>query len=197
MSAFGEIPPMLRETEIDFRAFYYEHDERLFVVGGKEISVGDERLQHELRFPDGEPVPKEQINSHPVLLGLWAEPLATPKFYTWLDSQSDDSSFVETTHIMKEVFEEVSGEPLQGRHHNKMHPFGFSAGLLRKGHLNLSVIGNCACLGSNPDGHTVDWEDWDSGFVEMTLHNIDTRPQHVSIMAGLGHLALRCSDDTF
>lgn len=197
MSVFGELPPVLREIEESyFRTLYYEHDIRTFVIGNREIQATDDSVVQEFRFPKGEPVPKELISSHPALLGLWGDTLATPKFYTWLNDQPKDV-FTETSRVMKQVFEDVLGDALDGGHHDKMHPFGFSASLLRKGHLNLSVLGNCACLGSNPNGHTVDSDEWDTGYVEMTTHNIDTKPQYVSIMAGLGHLALRCGDDTF
>lgn len=197
MSEFGELPPVLRETEETyFRAFYYEHGIRTFVIGNQEVQATDEAVVNEFRFPKGEPVSKEQIACNPVLLGLWGDTLATPKFYTWLNDQPK-ATFTETSHVMKQVFEDVSGDVLEADHHDTMHPFGFSAGLLRKGHINLSVLGNCACLGSNPQGHTVDSDEWYTGYVEMTIHNVDSRPQYVSIMAGLGHLALRCSDDTF
>lgn len=197
MPVFGELPSFLRETEENYlRAFYYEHDIRTFVIGSREAQVTDDTVVHEFSFPKSEPVPKEQIASYPVLLGLWGGTLATPKFYSWLNEQPKDV-FTETSLVMKQVFEDVLGDVLDGDHHDTMHPFGFSAGLLRKGHLTLSVLGNCACLGSNPNGHIVDSDEWDTGYVEMTTHNIDTKPQHVSIMAGLGYLALRCGDDTF
>lgn len=122
-------------------------------------------------------------------------PLTTPKLYRWLQTAENDD-FIRTAHVMKDVFEEVSGEKLKGKHHDEMHPFGFSVGLQREGHLNLSVLGSCACLGTNPDGHIVDWNEWDSGFTELAFHNIDSKTQFISIMAGLGHVALRCTEDS-
>lgn len=198
MNKFGELTPTLQEVDVKLRSLYYEHDERLFVVGGIECEVADEDLETQFQFGEGEPVQKENINNHPVLLGVWGNPITTPKFYEWLkNNDALMTDFQQTAQVMKEVFEDVSQEKLSGKHQDRMHPLGFSAGLQREGHVNLSVLGNCACLGTNPDGHLVDWHEWDSGYTELSLHNIDTKPQYVSIMAGLGHLALRCGEDSF
>lgn len=175
--------------------FYYEHANKSFVVGGNELPLDDPELMRELRYSDGESIGREDIMKHPVLLGVWGNPLTTPKLYRWLQV-AEPEEFTQTAHVMKEVFEEVSGEKLKGKHHNEMHPLGFSAGLIREGHINLSVIGSCACLGTNPDGHIVDWNEWDSGFTELAFHNIDSKTQFISIMAGLGHVALRCTEDS-
>ena len=197
MSTYGEVPEMLRLTDVEVRSFFYEHEDKVFVVGGKEISISDSSAARELIFPKGEPIDKDQISNFPVLLAPLGGPIATPKLYTWLQKPDTAREFGGTSTVMKEVFEEVHGEKLSGRHHDTMHPMGFSAGLMREGHINLSVLGSCACLGTNPDGHLVDWHEWDSGYVELSTHNIDTDTQLISIMAGLGHLALRCGEDEF
>lgn len=197
MNKFGELTTTLEQVDVQLRTLYYEHEERLFVVGGRECNVSDEDVDKELKFANGEPVTKEQINTHPVLLGTWGNPITTPKFYSWLRAGDKSANFQQTARVMKEVFEDVSQEKLDGKRHDEMHPLGFSASLQREGHINLSVLGNCACLGTDPDGHLVDWNEWDSGYTELALHNIDTKPQYVSIMAGLGHLALRCGEETF
>lgn len=196
MNEFGGLTPTLEQVDMELHPLFYEHGSRLFVVGGQELALDDPDLERQLHFTEGGGVDKREITKYPVLLGVWGNPLTTPKFYTWLAESGRAADFTGTSKVMKEVFEEVHGQELKGRHHDEMHPLGFSAGLLREGHINLTVLGSCACLGTNPDGHIVDWNEWDSGFTELAFHNIDSKPQMVSIMAGLGHLALRCAEDT-
>lgn len=195
MAEFGQLTDTLKEVDLNLQPFYYEHEKQTFVIGGNELALDDSDLLGELRYSDGLAVDRDEITKHPVLLGVWGNPLTTPKLYRWLQAV-EQQDFIRTANVMKEVFEEVGGEKLKGKHHDEMHPFGFSAGLQREGHINLTVLGSCACLGTNPDGHIVDWQEWDSGFTELALHNIDSKTQLVSIMAGLGHIALRCSEST-
>lgn len=195
MAAFGELTQTFEEVDMELYPFFYEHENRLFMVGGHELALDHPDLERELRFVDGEGIEKDAITKYPVLIGIWGNPLTTPKLYRWLRDDVTEKDFVQTSQVMKQVFEEVGGQKLEGKHHNEMHPFGFSAGLLREGHINLSVLGSCACLGTNPDGHMVDWQEWDSGFSELEFHNIDSKTQFVSILAGLGHIALKCMED--
>lgn len=197
MTRFGELPEMLKpEYEVSLYEFQYFHEDRAFVIGNKSCGISESEVQNELNFPSGEPVKQESIATTPVGLDGWGHPVTSPRFYTWLMNVDRPSMFQETSDVMRKAYEELGNISLQKKHNKEMHPMGFSAGLLREGHINLSVLGNCACLGTNPDGHIVDYDEWDTGFAEMTLHNIDTSVQHISIMAGLGHMAVRCVQET-
>ena len=50
--------------------------------------------------------------------------------------------------------------------------------------------GNCACLGVDLHG-IIGERYWDDKIAEFTFHNTDTKPQQISLLAGLGHIAHR------
>lgn len=193
MHTFGDTPEMLKQPNWDLYPLFYDHETRLFVVGGEELPLDTPALHHRLLFPEGAELDEIAIERYPVLLSQLGRPLTTPRMFTWLKESGEGEVFQRTSDVMREAYSEVESIELTGGHHKKMSPFGFSVELIRTGHATLSVLGNCACLGTDPDGHLVDWHEWETGYAELTFHNIDTPAQFVGLFAGLGHLALECA----
>jgi hypothetical protein len=196
MPKFGELPYAIQHSEPELVQLTYDHEQEAFFTGSIEHALDSSELLDALLWPSGSVVPTENIADLPVLLDVFAHPITTPKLFTWLKEKGGPKLFQETSDVMRDVFSKLQDIQLEKRHHKKMSPFGFSCEFIREGHVTLSVLGNCACLGTNPDGHTIDWYDWESGFAELEFHNIDMPEQRISLLAGLGHLATRCLVDS-
>lgn len=170
---------------------HYERDDRAFSIGGVAVPLSSVNLVRESYAPSGASAPYDQIPKFPLHLDLFGNPFATPKFYNWLQRSCGKSEFKGAREVMLDVFERLIGDEivpaLDLDKDDRL--FSFSAGFLRPGHLNLSTIGNCACLGVKVDGHIIDYEEWDTGFAEYEFHNIDFEEQRISLLAGIGHLA--------
>lgn len=181
---------MLEEPGLELYPLYYHREDKSFSIADREIPVSSESYKETL-FPSGNAVESYEIPDHPVHLGIFGNPITTPRFYDWLIANSTADNLLETKFVMQEVFEELRGAKLEGKPSaaSLTSPFGFEAYFLRPGHLLLQVIGNCACLGTNPDGYIVDYHEWDSRYAEYTFHNIDTESQRISLLSGLGHLS--------
>ena len=190
MTKFGEVPEILTSTAVDLRELTFDQNRAVFTIGSVKHELLSADIYHNLLFPAGTPIAANDIISVPVVLNDFGGPITTPKLFTWLAQENMSGVFQETADIMREVYGLVQGEKLKGKLHKKMDPYGFSCGLIRNGHVTLSVLGSCACLGTNPYGNFVDGNEWETGFVEYEFHNIDAPVQRISLLAGIGHLAL-------
>lgn len=195
MAEFGDLPEIMTVAEFGLRELIYDQKRKMFSIGGEDHDVVSHDLYRNLLFPTGSQPPDEELPRKAVLLNDFGNPITTPRFFRWLTTGNRVGIFHETSDVMRDVFEKLQGEKLKGKLHERMDPFGFSCSFIREGHMTLSVLGNCACLGTNPDGHFVDWREWETGFAEYEFHNIDMPHQRISLLAGLGHLALICGSE--
>lgn len=112
---------------------------------------------------------------------------ATPKFFDWLTTSDGKQAVSEVPEVTHRVFNLVYEKQVRIRGKDLLH--GFGSAFLREGHVTLSTIGSCACLGVAVDGHLVSYREWGSKYAEYEFHNIDFPAQKISLLAGLGHLA--------
>lgn len=171
-------------------AFRYDHASRDFIVNQTVVPLDAfEAFTGFWDIDHNTDMTLEQFMSEvPVAVHASANPMMLPRFYNWLLAANRQTEFNDTKRVMFEVYKAVSQVP-DLEFDRLTGPFGFDVVLYRPGHPALSVIGNCACLGVDPGGDLYDEQDWDEGFASYSFHNIDTKPQAVSLYAGLGHLA--------
>jgi hypothetical protein len=140
---------------------------------------------------------RELISTSKLALGLFGNHLQMPSMYNWVKSlnNTDLNQVKETvTDVMIEAYrnldERVPETLVKGSH------WGFDMGLIRPGHPTLNVLGDCACYGVDVHGHIFGEYDWEDGFAEYGLHNIDWPSQKVALFAGAGALAQMCERET-
>jgi hypothetical protein len=184
---------IFEDSEFGMHPMSYDVDARAFTIGGKVVPLTSPDLVLETHSPSGIEVVHNEIMEVPVHVGLFGNPFATPKFYRWLQESCRKDDLESARRVMMTVFEEVHGVQLGKIQDSPDNLFGFGVGFLRPGHLTLNTIGNCACLGVSVDGHIVSYREWDTGFAEYEFHNIDMPAQRISLLAGMGHLALRAA----
>ena len=192
MPSFGEMPEVLRYLDgegFGAQSFYYDHSGRQFLVGGTSFQVTGPETMQELLFPGGVQLTLDEVPKHPVVINNTAHPIATPRMFTWLTSTDIETAFEDTKTVMREVFADIQNIEIDATNQEGLSVWNFGAHFIREGHVRLQVIGDCACLGTIPDGGIVDSDDWETGYVEYGLHNIDMPAQYISLFAGLGHLA--------
>jgi hypothetical protein len=174
--------------------FAYDPDKKVFEVGDDFIPLS--QYSSYMSQP-GEPMSQEQtrelISTSKLALGLFGNHLQMPSMYSWLKSLNiaDFNQVQETvTDVMIEAYkdlnERVPEKLVKGSH------WGFGMGLIRPGHPTLNVLGDCACYGVEVHGHIFGEYDWEDGFAEYGLHNIDWPSQKVALFAGAGALAQMC-----
>ena len=188
-----KLPEMFEEIDLDLHPMSFDVNVQAFTIGGNVIPLDSPNLVLETYSPSGVEAFKNEIINEPVHLGVFGNPLTTPKFSIWLQQNCTKDDLESARRAMMTVFEILQDFRLGKIQDNPDSIFGFGIGFLRPGHLRLNTIGNCACLGVSVDGHTVSSDEWDTGFAEYEFHNIDMPAQRISLLAGLGHLALRAS----
>ena len=171
--------------------FSYSAETGDFLVGERRVPFAD-YPDHEPPMPDAitPEAAEELVKGSALLLGFFGRLYQTPRLTAWLLSMGDGPERqVQTavTDVMIDVYTEVSGQkPYKSSGDD---PWSFNLSFVRAGHPQLSVLGNCACMGVSPDGLIFGRDSWDEGFAEYQQHNIDTDAQNIAIMAGAGTLA--------
>lgn len=113
--------------------------------------------------------------------------LSTPRFFDWLMTSEGRQAVRDVPEVTHQAFNLEHDRKLEFRGKDLLH--GFGAAYLREGHVTLSTVGSCACLGVVVDGHMVNYSEWGNKYAEYEFHNIDFPAQKISLLAGLGHLA--------
>jgi len=154
MSRFGQFPEVFEHVAPEFRPFTYDFEQRTFTIAGETLELANLDLYKNLLLPVGAPISANELLEVPVALDIFGHPVTTPELFSWLTKPETSEHFQQTADVMRDAFSEL-GDILKERHHKEMNAMGFSCYLLREGHISLSVLGNCACLGTNPDGHLI------------------------------------------
>lgn len=170
-------------------AFSYDHQNGVFHVAEQAYAAADLPLRH------GALASAEPTHELPdtALVHALANPVMLPKMYNWLEENGTDQLFSETSEVMRDVFQTVNGKKLLGvTTRDTASHIGFNVNFLRQEHphITLQTLGNCACLGVDLYG-IIGERYWDDKIAEFTFHNTDTKPQQISLLAGLGHIAHR------
>lgn len=172
--------------------FSYNAEAGEFLIGESRVLLAD--------YPDHEPTmvadaitpetAEELAKGSALLLGFFGRLYQTPRMTAWLQSMGDRPERqvrATVTDVMVDVYAKVSGQELYRPHGDD--PWSFNLRFIRDGHPELSVLGNCACMGVSPDGLIFGRDSWGEGFAEYQQHNVDTDAQNIAIMAGAGTLA--------
>ncbi len=194
MPKFGEMPAIFLEIAEEFKEFAYVHDQQIFVVGGVEHGLTTLDLLDKLEYPQGHKVGIDNLPNIPMALDVFGHPISTPRFFSWATKMDTSVVFTSTRTVMREVFGTIIGKKLSSDTEDAAAGMGFGASFIREGHINLSVLGSCACIGPRVDGHTVDYHEWETGYAEYEVHNIDAEVQFISLYAGIGHMARLCAE---
>jgi hypothetical protein len=189
------IPMMLKlyDDDLGMYTLLFDRDTSSFSIGGRDISIDSPELFSETLFPTGTSISFEELLDSPAYIGIRGNPIATPKFFNWLQEYCNKEDLEQTRQTIINVYEELRGISLDKVLDTHEVLYGFSANLLRPGHLNLTTLGSYACLEVSVYGVFIDNHEWDTGFAEYEFHNIDMPAQRISLLAGMGHLALRAS----
>lgn len=173
--------------------FAYDPAMRVFEIGNDFVPLS----QYDSYEPmPAVPISQEQayelVSTTNLAVGIFGNHFQMPNMFNWLKSLDNHalSSVQENiTETMIEAYKELDERPLKlekGTH------WGFGMGMLRPGHPILNVLGDCACYGVEVHGKIFSEQDWEDGFSEYGLHNIDWQAQKVALFAGVGALAHIC-----
>lgn len=180
----------------------YKHDEKVFLLDGNEIKLEDfnpyklfnflvdlldiDVQDPDFEFPDG--IDVEEMLDHPLLVGISLATIITGPSFAEYIAQNRGKITKEIPVIIKEAFEIVNGQLTQIETDGFRGHLGFDANINIEGNLTLQTLGDCACLGVDPNGQFI-LEGTENGFSTYGLHNNDALTQTVSLYAGLGHIA--------
>ncbi|MDZ7786222.1 MAG: hypothetical protein U5L95_03815 [Candidatus Saccharibacteria bacterium] len=189
MSTFETMPTMLAEAQLtDFGEFYYDANNQDFFIAGEVVAMADKDVYNCLLSPMPE---KSAEISREVgaFITSFGTIITTPLVHKWLRLNGEETNFNDVNNVLRYVFEEKLDKQDDDTSVGGQL-YGFSSHFVREGQVRLSVTGDCACCGPNLFGTFVEEHEWETGFAEYELHNIDFPAQHVALLAGLGHLAL-------
>lgn len=193
MNSSESVPPLIEETQSSqIGSFYFDAESGTFVIDGLGIAASQFNVRTRLALPM---VSDRRIDfwQQGGLITIINSVILTPRTSEWIQRQGPKSDFNGVVEVMKEVYETCRGRLTDERSpYDKV--FGFSSTMIRDGHVRLSVAGNCACATPEIDGTFVEMSEWESGFTEYGLHNVDAPSQHTSLLAGLGHLAFSSAE---
>lgn len=172
-------------------AFSYDHEKGMFTSGDIQYTSVDLPLSYgDLSAPTQ---PNELPNTAVVQTVVGA--IMMPRLYDWLQANETEALHRETAEVMHDVFVGLRPDMLgKVAKHDRGGLFGFNMSRISPEHPHFSLVtlGNCACYGV--ESHIVFGERyWNEKIAALGFHNIDTPPQEVSLLAGLGHLAHRAN----
>lgn len=187
------------------REFCFDPKKGVFVIKNKESQTEQSpknlRDIYQLNCDFGEDEIKQKVLSttDEHSLGV-ASPFFTliefPSLRKWIASLSTKDKKNVSQKVMRTM--ERTYETIEPSHQIPKGSRGtfmsFNANLYEDGRFNLSVFGNCACLGATPNPISINYDPSRSIRepdlpVELTLHNIDFPVQGLSLYAGAGTIA--------
>lgn len=174
------------------RRFVYDHNEQRFVIGARELGIREAKENTRLLGAFSEDVVSSQ---EPALTFAHWNPLGMPSMYDWINDNFTRQVSRETVDVMRDVYSVLRPDIPKDILSDNGH-MGFSAQQPERGrgHVILTVLGICACMGVSATGLTGE-RYWPSKYASYDMHNMDTPEQRVAINAGLAHIALRTEQD--
>lgn len=184
----------IESGELDMYNFSYDTATKEFSVAGARVTLADAKNNMGSPFlgaRDITPTPSTELQS--IVLSQF-NPISRPCFNDWVSSPSAVESLYYVPEVMRTAYADLEGITLNSDK-NTDSLWGFSVSFLRAeyGHIRLSTVGNCACMGVAANGYLVSYQDWQTKYAEYEFHNIDFATQKISLLAGLGFLANECN----
>lgn len=177
------------------KRFSYDHAFREFTLGERTLdiysAVENPRM---LGLFNEDAIAKEE----PMLTFAHMNPLSMPGMYRWINEKFTPEVSQQTTEVMMDVYSALSPNVPSDEIRRMVGrgSMGFTADKYpNHGHLNLTVMGLCACLGVDQMSTLTSSQDWVAGYASYRGHNLDWPKQKVSIYAGLAHVAFLAEQD--
>jgi hypothetical protein len=168
---------------------YYDESTKWFELGGLPIPLTDfdpyGMSPVSLGIEDRD-LEIDELAYTPLMLPSFGPVIVGPKLHVWAYENPD--RVANTARVMHEAFITFMDDPEEIPFSNDGGFMGFAAGLREGGGIGLQVMGNCACMGPDPNGFLIR-DRMEVGFAEYDLHNADSQAQRASLFAGLGHMA--------
>lgn len=196
--------PVFQRVARRSESLIYDHNTRSLKVGDKCLVLDRPDMATEQNLFELSPeyigweeteqaiARAKKLDGSMVLLSATIEPITTPEFNDWLFYDDRSKEMAETTEVIAEVFDKLYGNLPEFVKEARGGFMSFSALRIDSG-LGLTTFGNCACLGPNPSGYYFRHEELAEGWREYAWHNNDTATQTLSLLAGMGHIALLAS----
>lgn len=174
--------------------FQYNHESGRFQFGDEEIAVGDVGIFGSAHA-NGEDLSADDIREYMTTVPFvhtFIHPIQLPAANAFFQHGWNSDIASETREVMADVLL-ANTDRFTRSDRAKLLAQG-SFGVLRRedpGDVIISTVGACACLG--PD-YTTHFSDPELHIMEYTYHNVDSLPQKLSLMSGLGHVARRAQE---
>lgn len=189
-----ELPRVLSPERSDTFPFFYNANSSKFNINGQSFGINDEDLALNLAFSSVPNIANVDIPKFPAVI-YWCGILTTPKFYNWIEENFTEQLKKDVCNVIAEVVAALTDSNMKQNVRKADALFGFSLSKIRQGQVILTTIGHCACLCPKVEGHIVDYNEWGTKFTEYEFHNaLDFPAQTISLLAGIGHLAMLCAD---
>ncbi len=179
------------DSRDDFFPLTYDVNTEMFTIATKDVALHEFDLYTFNYLEMGLSGKGIEINDalkYPALLPVIGNVILGPKLHEFAKEYPQE--ITDTANIMRTAFSSFLEDPSQvddmGGH------LGFAAGLRRDEGIHLQVMGNCACMGPDPNG--IFPSRFEEGFAEYFLHNADSQAQRASLYAGIGHIARLASE---
>ncbi|NNN21649.1 MAG: hypothetical protein HKL80_06565 [Acidimicrobiales bacterium] len=168
--------------------FAYVNEDKAFSIGDGKVALTDfdpyTFSSDELGLGDG--IDIDEMPQQAALISIMGGVIIGPKLHEWVEA--NPKVLADTYKVMYEAYVAFLDDLSQVPAERTTSHMGFASGLREYGGIGLQVLGNCACMGPNPQSYYIDGQ-FEHGFGEYDLHNADSQVQRASLYAGLGHLA--------
>ena len=176
---------MLEATEA--RAFAYDPDKKLFLLGGTITRLADFDLDTATSLePDSIVDYKKLVDEGHLVMSIMQHPVQLPRMTKWLQGL-DEAEGRKIARTAQSAMLDAS----KLIHKKKPDAEAVRVGFPRPGHVELTT-GLGRDLGVWMNGAFRE-EDWQIGFAEYDFHNVDSPQQATVLLAGLGVLAFLAS----
>ncbi len=175
-------------NRLEARPFRYDNEQKIFLIGDDKVTLGEFS-----NYSHDPVVPAETFDSSVAIYNTIFGLVGSPQLFCAMQTEHDialvQQDIVDT---MVDAYQDIIKDKLPSIMRKPDSLWGFNIGLYRTGHPAVNVLGDCACMGVRPDPMIIDEDHMELGYMEFTMHNIDSVAQIVSLHAGLGRLAVLC-----
>lgn len=175
--------------------FAYDRQLKMFLAGDLPIDLHDfdpyQFNPHRLNI-ENDDIAVDEMSNNSLYLNQIGHLIAGPALHAW--TAKNPVALKDTRTIMHQALTSfLDDESAQEISDSEGGHMGFAAGLREDGGIHLQVLGNCACMGPDPQALFID-NRFEHGYAQYDLHNADSQMQRASLYAGLGHLAFSAED---